>query len=64
MVPEEKGSITLSKEAAIIFATAKFKPFKNRIKNNPLKTNPFLKLHENKKILITLFIAFLISEML
>ncbi|MFW2664901.1 hypothetical protein ACN6LV_00625, partial [Staphylococcus aureus] len=21
----------------------------NRIKNNPLKTNPFLKLHENKK---------------
>lgn len=35
MVPEEKGSITLSKEAAIIFATAKF--------------NPFLKLHENKK---------------
>ncbi|EVA57513.1 hypothetical protein O592_02795, partial [Staphylococcus aureus M0543] len=23
MVPEEKGSITLSKEAAIIFATAK-----------------------------------------
>ena len=27
MVPEEKGSITLSKEAAIIFATAKFKPF-------------------------------------
>ncbi|MDN8937746.1 hypothetical protein RPO41_13555, partial [Staphylococcus aureus] len=26
MVPEEKGSITLSKEAAIIFATAKFKP--------------------------------------
>lgn len=63
MVPEEKGSITLSKEAAIIFATAKFKPFKNRIKNNPLKTNPFLKLHETK-ILITLFIAFLISEML
>ncbi|HFE4215238.1 TPA: hypothetical protein ACOHKC_000343 [Staphylococcus aureus] len=49
MVPEEKGSITLSKEAAIIFATTKFKPFKNRIKNNPLKTNPFLKLHENKK---------------
>lgn len=49
MVPEEKGSITLSKEAAIIFAIAKFKPFKNRIKNNPRKTNPFLKLHENKK---------------
>ncbi|HCY1549024.1 TPA: hypothetical protein O1G78_001700 [Staphylococcus aureus] len=46
---EEKGSITLSKEAAIIFAIAKFKPFKNRIKNNPQKTNPFLKLHENKK---------------
>ncbi|HEH3242165.1 TPA: hypothetical protein ACTL45_001217 [Staphylococcus aureus] len=49
MVPEEKGSITLSKEAAIIFATAKFKPFHNRIKNNSQKTNPFLKLHENKK---------------
>lgn len=49
MVPEEKGSITLSKEAAIIFATAKFKPFHNRTKNNPQKTNPFLKLHENKK---------------
>ncbi|MEZ2057286.1 hypothetical protein QUE05_09180, partial [Staphylococcus aureus] len=25
------------------------KPFHNRIKNNPQKTNPFLKLHENKK---------------
>jgi len=37
LVPEEKGSITLSKEAAIIFAIAKFKPFKNRIKNNPQK---------------------------
>ncbi len=48
MVPEEKGSITLSKEAAIIFAIAKFKPFKNRIKNNP-QTNPFLKLHEKTK---------------
>ena len=32
MVPEEKGSITLSKDAATIFATAKFKPFQNRIK--------------------------------
>lgn len=50
MVPEEKGSITLSKEAVIIFATAKFKPFHNRIKNNPQKTNPFLKLHENKNL--------------
>lgn len=49
MVPEEKGSITLSKDAATIFATAKFKPFQNRIKNKPQKTNPFLKLHENKK---------------
>ena len=49
MVPEEKGSITLSKEAAIIFATAKFKPFKNRIKITH-KTNPFLKLHENKNL--------------
>ncbi len=37
MVPEEKGSITLSKDAATIFATAKFKPFQNRIKNNPQK---------------------------
>ncbi|MBH4867179.1 hypothetical protein I6D31_00825 [Staphylococcus aureus] len=42
MVPEEKGSITLSKEAATIFATAKFKPFHNRIKNNPQKTNPWM----------------------
>ena len=60
MVPEEKGSITLSKEAAIIFATAKFKPFKNRIKITH-KTNPFLN-YMKTKILIILFIAFLISE--
>ncbi len=63
MVPEEKGSITLSKEAAIIFAIAKFKPFKNRIKNNPQKQIHFLN-YMKTKILITLFIAFLISEML
>lgn len=61
MVPEEKGSITLSKEAAIIFATAKFKPFHNRIKNNPQKQIHFLN-YMKTKILITLFIAFLISE--
>lgn len=63
MVPEEKGSITLSKEAVIIFATAKFKPFHNRIKNNPQKQIHFLN-YMKTKILITLFIAFLISEML
>lgn len=48
MVPEEKGSITLSKEAAIIFATAKFKPFQNRIKNNPQKQIHFLNYMKTK----------------
>jgi len=27
MIPEERGSYTLSKEEAMIFATAEFKPF-------------------------------------
>lgn len=50
MVPEEKGSITLSKEAAIIFATAKFKPFHNRIKNNPQKQIHFLNYMKTKNL--------------
>lgn len=29
MIPEERNSYTLTEEEAIIFATAKFKPFHN-----------------------------------
>ena len=49
MVPEEKGSITLSKEEAVTFAAKKFKPFHNRIKKQNQKANPFIKLQNNGK---------------
>lgn len=45
MIPEERDSYTLSKEEAMIFATAEFKPFKNRIENE-LTTANLLELYE------------------
>lgn len=45
MIPEERGSYTLSKEEAMIFATAEFKPFNNRIENE-LTTANLLELYE------------------
>ncbi|BGE81280.1 hypothetical protein [Staphylococcus petrasii] len=45
MIPEERGSYTLSQEEAIIFATAEFKPFKNLLENE-LTTANLLELYE------------------
>ena len=36
MIPEERNSYTLTEEEAIIFATAKFKPFHNRLEEDEL----------------------------
>ncbi|UXR70143.1 MULTISPECIES: hypothetical protein [unclassified Staphylococcus] len=50
MVSKERGTITLNKHEAIIFATGKFKPFNNMLKKENSKINPFKKIekHENK----------------
>lgn len=50
MIPEERNSYTLTEEEAIIFATAKFKPFHNRLEEDTPQPNPFKKLVENEKI--------------
>lgn len=49
MVAKERGSITLNKEEAVVFANKKFKPFHNRIQQSENKTNPFVKLNKNGK---------------
>ena len=49
MIPEERNSDTLTEEEAIIFATAKFKPFHNRLEEDTPQPNPFKKLVENEK---------------
>lgn len=49
MVAKERGSITLNKEEAVVFANKTFKAFHNRIQKNENKSNPFTKLNKNGK---------------
>ncbi|MDW4397451.1 hypothetical protein [Staphylococcus saprophyticus] len=49
MVAKERGSITLNKKEAVVFANKKFKPFHNRIQQSKNKSNPFAKLNQNGK---------------
>lgn len=49
MVAKERGSITLNKEEAVVFANKKFKPFHNRLQEEKNKNNPFVKLTKNGK---------------
>ncbi|MDO5375559.1 MAG: hypothetical protein Q4F01_05160 [Staphylococcus rostri] len=40
MIEKDRGTITLNKSEAVIFANEKFKPFNNMIKKESSKPNP------------------------